>query len=57
MRPTATDGASVACRSVSVTNESLAKVAEAEPIVMPFRMLTREGPRMHVSDGGPDPDT
>jgi len=42
---------------LSVTNESLAKVAEAERIVMPFGMLTRECPRIHVSDGSPDPHT
>jgi len=26
----------------------------AEPIEMPFGMLTRVGPRYHVLDGGPD---
>ena len=38
---------------LSVTIVSLAKAAE--PIEMPFGLLTRVGPRKHVLDGGPDP--
>ena len=51
MRFIVTDRSSVI--GLSVTIVSLAKAAE--PIEMPFGLLTRVGPRKHVLDGGPDP--
>jgi len=52
MRPIATDGAAWSI-SLSVTTVSPAKMAE--PIVMPFGILTWVGPGNHVLDEGPDP--
>jgi len=52
MRPIATDGAAWSI-SLSVTTVSPAKMAE--PIVMPFGILTWVGPGNHVLGEGPDP--
>ena len=58
MRPVATDGVAwsvhwFVCLSLMVTTVSPAKVAE--PIMMPFGMLTWAAPMNCVLDGGPDP--
>jgi len=42
---------SVVCRSVGLSVTTVRPAKAAEPIVMTFAMLTRVGPRNHVSDG------
>jgi len=46
---------SAVCRSVCLSVTTVSRAKAAEPIVMPFRMLTRVVPMNHVLDGGPDP--
>ena len=48
---------SMVCLSVCISVATVNAAKAAEPIVMPFGMFTRMGPRNHVLDGSPDTNT